>query len=114
MSAIGISPNRDKVKAVSDFPVPYNTKDFRSFLGVCSYFSRYAPGFADIASPLISILRKDIAFKWTQYCVQSFLRLKRILTMSAVLRHYTPNAPIELHTDASGDGIGDCSCRASC
>lgn len=29
-----------------------------------------------------------------------------VLTSSLVLRHYNPDGPVEIHTDASGEGIG--------
>ena len=34
ISDMGIRPNDDKYKAVTDFPKPNNTSDLRSFLGL--------------------------------------------------------------------------------
>lgn len=106
VSADGVSPDPDKVKAVSEFPVPQTTRDLRSFVGLSSYFRRFIRGFATIAAPLTNLLGKDTPFKWTQGCANAFSELKRVLTSSPILRHYDPDTAVELHTDASGDGIG--------
>lgn len=87
--ALGVSPDPGKIKAATDFPVPKALKDLRSFIGLSSYFRHLVRGFATIAVPLMALLRKDIAFKWTPDCVQAFSHLKH------------PDAPVKLHTDAS-------------
>lgn len=105
ISTSGISPDPNEVKAVTEFPVPKTLKN-SSFVGLASYFRRFVRSFASIAAPLTMLLRKDISFKWTPDCAQAFSRLKGVLTSPPVLRHYHPRAPVALHTDASGEGIG--------
>ena len=39
ISVDGIATDPDKVNAVVNWPVPTTTKDVRSFLGFCSYYS---------------------------------------------------------------------------
>jgi hypothetical protein len=58
ISSNGISPMPSKVKAVQDFPVPDNAKSVRSFLGLTSYYRRYIPNYATIASPLYNLYDK--------------------------------------------------------
>jgi len=38
-----------KIKAVRSWPRPSNVMDLRSFVGLCLYYCRFVPQFADIA-----------------------------------------------------------------
>ncbi|UYV82112.1 K02A2.6-like [Cordylochernes scorpioides] len=87
----GIYPDPDKVEAVMKFPRPKNVSEVRSFLGLCSYYRRFIKSFAAIAGPLNELLRKE---------------LKSALTSEPVLGHFDETAPIYVHTDASGYGVG--------
>lgn len=106
VSKEGIQPDPDKIRAVSHFPHPQSVKDVRSFLGLCSYFRRFVRGFACLAEPLYRLLNKNTTFSWSSECEQSFDKLKHLLTSDPILRHFDSSAPIELHTDASGFGLG--------
>lgn len=102
----GVRPDPNKTEAVASFKEPQSVKDLRSFLGLCSYFRRFVPRFADIASPLTRLLQKDVPFIWTPECEEAFRQLKFVLTSGPILRHFDRLAPIEVHTDASAVGIG--------
>lgn len=102
----GVRPDPRKIQAVSDFKVPRSVKELRSFLGLCSYFRRFIPRFADTAYPLTSLLQKNVPFQWTSECENAFRQLKLLLTSEPLLQHFDPSAPTEIHTDASGIGIG--------
>lgn len=102
----GIRPDPSKTAAVKACKPPRSTKELRSFLGLCSYFRRFIPAFADVAFPLTSLLRQGTSFEWTHDCETSFNQLKFLLTSQPILRHFDPSAPTEVHTDASGIGIG--------
>lgn len=52
VSATGTSRDPDEVSAVSNFSVPKNTKNRRSFVGMCSYFRRFIRGYAE-SSPRV-------------------------------------------------------------
>lgn len=106
VSKDGIRPDPNKTAAVEAFKAPRSTRELRSFLGLCSYFRRFIPAFADVAFPLTSLLRQRAHFEWTHHCETSFNQLKFLLTSQPILRHFDPCAPTELHTDASSIGIG--------
>ncbi|XP_049518616.1 uncharacterized protein LOC125943367 [Dermacentor silvarum] len=72
VSASGVQPDPDKVRAVRDFPVPRSVSDVRSFVGLCSYFRRFVRNFADIARPLTDLLKKDISFSWGRAQIQIY------------------------------------------
>jgi hypothetical protein len=102
----GIKMQPSKIEAVKNFPRPKTVKDVRSFLGLCSYYRRFVPKFADIARPLNCLLKKDAKGEWEQEHETAFTNLKRKLLQFPTLCHYDESLPIELHCDASGFGIG--------
>lgn len=102
----GIRPDPNKTAAVRAFKPPGSVKELRSFLGLCSYFRRFIPAFAEVAFPLTCLLRQGASFEWTPDCETSFNQLKFLLTSQPILRHFDPSAATEVHTDASGIGIG--------
>lgn len=102
----GIKPNVENLEAVRGFPVPTNTRDVHSFLGLCSYFRKFIKNFAIIAKPLYDLLRKDAVFKFEQQETETFEFLKKCLIASPVLAIYSPKDETELHCDASSLGYG--------
>ncbi|GFS92474.1 retrovirus-related Pol polyprotein from transposon 17.6 [Trichonephila clavipes] len=106
VSSNGVRPDPDKIKAVRNFPTPKNIHDIRSFLGLCSYFRRFIKGFCYLAEPLQSLLKSDVEFHWGPEEVEAFNSLKKALTSDPVLGMYDERASTEIHTDASGYGIG--------
>ncbi|GFW58334.1 retrovirus-related Pol polyprotein from transposon 297 [Trichonephila clavipes] len=105
VSSNGVRPDPDKVKAVKNFPTPKNIHDIRSLLGLCSYFRRFIKGFCYPAEPL-SLLKSGVEFHWGPEEVEAFHSLKKALTSDPVLGMYDESASREIHTDASGYGIG--------
>lgn len=106
VSREGIRPDPEKVRAVQNFPVLKNIRDVRSFLGLCSYYRRFIKDFCVQARPLQELLKNDSKFTWGVDQKEAFENLKTALTSEPVLGLFDGNAPTELHTDASGYGIG--------
>jgi hypothetical protein len=50
----------EKTKAVSEWPVPKNVKEVRSFLGLCSYYRKFIFYFANIARPIHKLTEKSV------------------------------------------------------
>jgi transposase InsO family protein len=110
----GIKPDPDKIKAVSEFPVPKDVKELQSFLGLCGHFRRFIARFADRAHSLTQLLAKKSPWVWTNTSQCAFDDLKQALSTPPVLAHYNPNATIELHTDASSFGLGAVLLQPDC
>ena len=46
VSSDGVRPNSTKIDAVKQFPTPTCVRMVRSFIGLCSYYRKFVPGFA--------------------------------------------------------------------
>ncbi|UYV77405.1 K02A2.6-like [Cordylochernes scorpioides] len=62
--------------------------------------------FAKIADPLIKLTRKDVPFIWIKPHEEAFRTLKLSLIQPPILSHFDPDAPTNIHTDASNIGVG--------
>ena len=102
----GIMTDPNKIEAIHSWPVPRNIAEVRRFLGLCSYYRRFAKSFADKAQPLNRHLTKGTPFGWTDECQSSWETLKQCLTSTPVLSYPCPNGDFILDTDASNVGIG--------
>ncbi|KAL0451823.1 UNVERIFIED_CONTAM: Transposon Ty3-G Gag-Pol polyprotein [Sesamum latifolium] len=106
ISGDGVMPDPSKVKAVMEWRIPKNATEVRSFLGLAGYYRRFVEGFFIIAGPLTKLLRKGVAFQWTEQCQQSFDELKRRLTSTPILTLPSGSGGYVVYTDASKQGLG--------
>ena len=90
ISKNGVEVDPEKTRIVSEFPVPRKQKHVRSFLGMANYYRRFIQNFSKIASPLYALLKKDIPFKWTESCQNSFDKLKNALLSAPILSYPDP------------------------
>lgn len=101
-----ITPLKDNLKSIKDFPVPQNRKQIRQFLGKINFYGKYIPSVSIVLDPLHKLLRKDQIFNWTDQCEDAFQKIKDYLCSKPILAIYDPQAPIFIYTDASVIGIG--------
>lgn len=64
ISAEGVRPDPEKVKVILDFPVPTNTTEILSFLGIFNWFKKFVPGLAELEAPLYALTKKGRKFEW--------------------------------------------------
>lgn len=102
----GIRPTERGVNDVKRFPIPQNTRDVQSFLGLCSYFRKFIENFSLIAKPLYDLTKKSVNFTFGSEEARAFDKLKECLVNSPILSIYCPRDTTELHCDASSVGFG--------
>jgi transposase InsO family protein len=100
----GIEVDPEKVKVITDWKVPTTVKGVQSFLGFCNFYRRFIRNFSRIIKSLVRLVKKDTPFLWSSECERAFADLKKSLTTAPVLRHYDPELPTKLETDAA-DGV---------
>jgi hypothetical protein len=102
----GVKPDPKLVECVQNFPVPQNVKGIKSFLGLSGYYRRFIQNYGQIAKPLTSLLKRDVPFKWSDLCQQSFEKLKNLLINYPILQYPDFTKPFNLTCDASNYAIG--------
>lgn len=105
VSKQGVMADQSKVDAMVSWPKPSNLKQLRGFLGLTGYYRRFIRQYAMIAAPLTDLLKKD-AFKWTMETEKTFEALKKVMTMTPVLKLPDFSMTFVVETDASNIGIG--------
>ncbi|MCI27604.1 hypothetical protein A2U01_0048803, partial [Trifolium medium] len=71
VSSQGVFPEPSKVQAILDWPQPKTITELRGFLGLTGFYRKFIKGYATIALPLTSLLRKD-AFHWNKEAYKHF------------------------------------------
>lgn len=89
ISKKGIRPSKAKTEKIANMKPPKNLKQLRMFLGLVGYFRSFD-------APHI--------FKTAQY--EAFEKLKNALIQKPVRTFFDDKAVHEVHTDASGKGLG--------
>jgi hypothetical protein len=105
ISPDGISMEPDRVATIKEWPVPTSIQDIQIFLGFANFYRRFIDGYSGISAPISSLLRKNQRFEWSSKVQEAFDDLKSRFTSAPVLRHFDPDLPIRLHTDASSVAI---------
>lgn len=101
-----ITPLKDNLIAIKEFPVPKTKKNVRQFLGKINFYGKYIQNISIILDPLHNLLRKEQKFIWTGECQESFDTIKKLLCSNPILEIFDPNLPIHIYTDASIQGLG--------
>ena len=90
----------------------YNVHTIRKFLGFVNYYRRFIKDYSKIARPLYSLISGDNAkrrtnpVEWSDAAEEAFQTLITKCTETPVLAYADFSLPFELHTDASGVGLG--------
>jgi transposase InsO family protein len=118
VSHAGVETDKDKTDTLRTWPIPRDVKQVRRFLGFTGYFRRFVSNYSDIARPLNDLMKgqptkrnpsKDLVtpiFLWTVQCQEAFEKLIDLLCTAPILAYADYKRPFEIHTDASGTGLG--------
>jgi hypothetical protein len=89
-----------------EWPVPKNSHEVRSFMGLTGYYRRFVEGFSKIVKPITTLQCKGVRCEWTEECDSAFIELKRLLTSELILRVSDMEKDFTVCTDASKKGLG--------
>jgi hypothetical protein len=93
-----------KVVAILEMPNLTDVHILRSFIGLCNYCRIYVQDFNTITHPLYALLKKDVAWTWSEEAQDSTLKEK--LSEFPIMRTLDFSKVFILHTDCSALGIG--------
>lgn len=106
LTSEGLKPNKDKIKAVLNFPIPTNPKEIKTFLGLVGYYRKFIKDFAKLTKPMTLCLKKGQKVEHSNEFISAFEKCKQILTNSPILQYPNFDEPFILTTDASDVALG--------
>ncbi len=86
-------------------PNPTNVHTLRNFIRLCNYYRIYVQDFSTIVHPLYALLKKDVAWTWSEEAHEAFNTLKEKLLEFPILRRPDFSKVFILHTDWNALGI---------
>ena len=106
ISVDGIQVDPSKIKVIKNIPTLGTQKEVQSFLGHAGYYIIFIENFSKIASPLFSLLMKDVQFTWNEACQTMLVKLKDNMSIAPILRGTNWALPFHISLDASNTAIG--------
>jgi hypothetical protein len=106
ISADGVKMDPKKVEGVLNWPRPAKVKELQAFLGFANFYRRFVKDFAKIASPLHSLTKKDVEWKWEEKHEAAFKDLKKRFTTKPILHYPDPSKKLRIEADSSGFATG--------
>jgi hypothetical protein len=116
----GISVDPERVKTISDWPMPRTVREIRVFIGFMNYYRRFIAGFSRIALPLTKLTQKGpnaargghAQRKEESQTIplgadgnQAFKQLKNAFLQVPILAHFERDRETHVEVDASGGAI---------
>ena len=107
----GISMEENRVTTITEWPAPKSITEVQTFLGFANFYRRFIQAYSCVVLPITSLLRKSAKFEWTAAAQAAFNKLKMSFTSAPILRHFDPELPISVYTDASGFATSAILCQ---
>ena len=104
--AEGIFPGQRKIEAVRHWPVPSSIDEVRSFLGLTGYYRKFVKNYAELAHPLVSLMKKGMKYEWGPAQQSAYEQLREALVSYPCLGAIRPEGRLILDTDASDYAVG--------
>ena len=106
LTADGLKPDLNKVRAVLEMPTPTDKEAVRRFLRFVTYLSKFIPNLSEIDAPLRELVKTDVMFSWQPEQEQAFRKLQDMCSSPPVLAYYDVSKPVQIECDASQNGLG--------
>src|SRR5882762_1930452 len=91
-----------KVQGITDWPIPRDVTDVRSFLGFMNFYCQFIHNFSDMAKPLNALLQKDAKWEWSDVQFKVFEHLKSLLCSKPISVFLTKDRAFLVEADSSG------------
>ena len=64
ITAQGLQPTLDKVKAVQNAPAPQKVSQLKSFIGLVNYYGKFLSDLSSVLAPLYRLFQKGTKWVW--------------------------------------------------
>ena len=105
ISKEGVQPYPQKIKALTDMPVPNNKTDLQAFLGIINYLGKFSQGTADVCDPLYKLMSSKVIWTWKASFLALFNKAKLLIKSDMCMKFYDDTKLLYLETDALGVGL---------
>lgn len=104
ITADGLKPDPEKVKAVLEMPDPRDVAGIRRFIGIINYLSKCIPGLSDKCEPVRKMTVQNVEWCWLDNHSKTVQEIKELVTSTPLLKYYDPKEELTLQCDASEKG----------
>lgn len=107
VSTSGVSMDKRRVETIREWPKPKTYHEVQVFLGFVNFYRRFIHHYSQIAGPLSELLKGSVKgvksgpFEWPDAAERAFTQLRDAFLDAPMLRHFAPELPIRIETDAS-------------
>ena len=88
ISAEGLKPYPEKVRAKKNMLLPVTKDNMGRFLRSIQYLAKFLPTLAEVETPLQELTRKDVLFYWDKSQAAAFQKLKDMSCEAPTLAYY--------------------------
>ena len=107
VSGNGVEMTNDKVKTIQEIKPVESLKEVQSFLGFANFYRRFIKGYSRVCLPLTNSTQIEARlWKPSRQIHQAQEALKEMFTKAPILRHFDPDIPAIVETDASDFALG--------
>lgn len=109
ISVDGLKADPDKVKAITEMPVPTDRKSLLRFLGMITYLSKFIQNCATLTHKLRQLTKSNVVWQWGPEHQVDFDKIKQAISQAPTLRFFDPNnSEVTIQCDSSSMGLGSC------
>lgn len=98
VTADGLKVDPEKVRAITEFPVPKSKRSVKAFVGMINHYRRFLPNIGQILAPLHEL---EENFNWSTLHSEAFEKAKLALAQACTLHYPTSTGNFILTCDAS-------------
>ena len=101
-----LKPDKEKIRAIIEFPAPRDLHNLRRFIGMVKYLSKFDHTLTTKCEPLNRLTRKDQIFQWAEVQQRAFEDIKKAIANTPILAYYDLEKPVTIQTERSDVGLG--------